>query len=52
MGSAAERVTAALRRDVLDGVLPPGSRITEAALSQRYGTSRVPVREAVRALAA
>lgn len=52
MVSAADRVTAALRQDVLDGVLPPGSRIPEAALAQRYGTSRVPVREAVRALAA
>ena len=52
MVSAADRVTAALRRDVLDGVLPPGSRIPEALLAQRYGTSRVPVREAVRALAA
>jgi len=50
--SAADRVTAALRQDVLDGVLPPGSRLTEAVLAQRYGTSRVPVREAVRALAA
>ncbi|WP_167587470.1 GntR family transcriptional regulator [Kineococcus rubinsiae] len=50
--SAADRVTAALRQDVLDGVLPPGSRIPEAVLAQRYGTSRVPVREAVRALAA
>lgn len=52
MVSAADRVTAALRQDVLDGVLPPGSRIPEAVLAQRYGTSRVPVREAVRALAA
>ncbi|GAB3261254.1 GntR family transcriptional regulator [Kineosporia babensis] len=52
MGAAAERVTEALRQDVLTGVLAPGSRLTEAALAERYGTSRVPVREAVRALAA
>ena len=52
MGAAAERVTEALRQDVLSGALPPGTRLTETALSQRYGTSRVPVREAVRVLAA
>lgn len=52
MGASAERVTQALRSDVLRGELPPGTRITEASLAQRYGTSRVPVREAIRALAA
>ncbi|MFD0481661.1 GntR family transcriptional regulator [Kineococcus sp. GCM10028916] len=52
MGATAERVTEALRQDVLSGALPPGSRLTETLLAQRYGTSRVPVREAVRALAA
>ncbi|WP_369055998.1 GntR family transcriptional regulator [Kineococcus terrestris] len=51
MGASAERVTAALRRDVLAGDLPPGARLTEASLVERYGTSRVPVREALRALA-
>ncbi|NAZ87563.1 GntR family transcriptional regulator [Kineococcus indalonis] len=51
MGASAERVTAALRADVLTGVLAPGSRLPEPLLQERYGTSRVPVREALRALA-
>jgi DNA-binding GntR family transcriptional regulator len=41
-----------IRRDIIFGVLPPGSRVTEAALAGKYGVSRVPVREALRALAA
>ncbi|NAZ74799.1 FCD domain-containing protein [Kineococcus sp. T13] len=51
MGGSAERVTEALRRDVLGGAFAPGARLTEASLVERYGTSRVPVREALRALA-
>ncbi|PRY18350.1 GntR family transcriptional regulator [Kineococcus rhizosphaerae] len=51
MGASAERVVAQLRRDVLGGFFPPGARLTETVLVQRYGTSRVPVREALRALA-
>ena len=41
-----------IRRDIIGGILPPGSRVTEAALAGKYGVSRVPVREALRALAA
>ncbi|ABS01641.1 GntR family transcriptional regulator [Kineococcus radiotolerans] len=51
MGASAERVTEQLRRDVLGGSFPPGTRLTETLLVERYGTSRVPVREALRALA-
>ncbi|MFD1722106.1 GntR family transcriptional regulator [Amnibacterium endophyticum] len=39
-----------VRRDIVAGVLPPGSRLTEASLAERYGVSRVPVREALRGL--
>ena len=39
-----------VRRDIILGVLPPGTRITEVSLATRYGVSRVPVREALRAL--
>ncbi len=46
------RVQEGIRRDIIFGVLPPGSRVTEAVLAQKYGVSRVPVREALRALAA
>ena len=41
-----------IRRDIIRGELVPGAKITEAALAARYGSSRVPVREALRALAA
>ena len=44
------RVQDEIRRDIIFGVLPAGSRITETALARKYGISRVPVREALRAL--
>jgi DNA-binding GntR family transcriptional regulator len=45
-------VVDAVRADIVQGVLQPGTRITEAALAERYGVSRVPVREALRGLEA
>lgn len=45
-------VARALRQDILDGVMAPGSRITQDAIAAKYGTSRSPVREALRELAA
>ncbi|MHA7209773.1 GntR family transcriptional regulator [Arthrobacter sp. MDT1-65] len=41
-----------LRRDIILGALRPGARVTEAALAATYGVSRIPVREALRALEA
>jgi len=49
--SSAQRVTELLREDILSGFFRPGSRLTELVLLERYGVSRVPVREALRALA-
>ena len=46
------RVQDAIRADIVLGTLPPGSRITESSLAAAYGTSRVPVREALHALEA
>ncbi|MCU1424633.1 MAG: GntR family transcriptional regulator [Microbacteriaceae bacterium] len=42
----------AIRRDIIVGTLQPGTRITEASLATTHGVSRVPVREALRALEA
>ncbi|MFO7689601.1 MAG: GntR family transcriptional regulator [Cryobacterium sp.] len=42
----------AIREDIVRGTLPPGGRITEVSLAASYGTSRVPVREALHALEA
>lgn len=50
--AAPQRVLEAIRRDIIFGVLLPGARVTEAALAAKYGVSRVPVREALRALEA
>jgi DNA-binding GntR family transcriptional regulator len=47
---SAEVVCAAIRDDIVGGVHPPGSRLTEELLAQRHGVSRVPVREALRTL--
>jgi len=41
-----------LRSMILRGTLPPGSRIGERALCERFGVSRTPLREAFKVLAA
>jgi len=42
----------AIRERILSGEFPPGERLVEARLSDELGVSRMPVREALRALAA
>ncbi len=39
-----------MREDIVTGVLGPGAPLVETALAARYGTSRTPVREALRRL--
>jgi DNA-binding GntR family transcriptional regulator len=48
--SRVDHATAALRDAILDGRLPPGRRISQAGIAETVGTSRVPVREALRRL--
>lgn len=43
-------VEAQLTRAIVEGRLPPGSRIVEADIARRMGVSRAPVREAARRL--
>lgn len=45
-------VTDALRSDIVAGVFAQGQRLTEDHLGERYGVSRIPVREALRGLEA
>lgn len=52
LGAVRERVLAELRNDIIGGRLRPGDRLVERELADRFGVSRVPVREAVRALVA
>jgi DNA-binding GntR family transcriptional regulator len=40
-----------VRREILSGLFPPGERIIEEQLTQRFGISRAPLREALRELA-
>jgi len=44
-------VTDALRRKILDGEYQQGDRLVEGRISEQLGVSRIPVREALRALA-
>ncbi len=41
----------ALRSDILSGALQPGSELHQAAIAERFGASRIPVRDALAALA-
>jgi DNA-binding GntR family transcriptional regulator len=45
-----EFVLEALRAAILDGVFPPGARLRQEDLAVTFGTSRIPVREALRVL--
>jgi len=45
-----QAVTRRLREAIIEGRLAPGTRIRQEAVAHRFGTSRIPVREALRAL--
>ncbi|GAA1545735.1 GntR family transcriptional regulator [Nocardioides humi] len=47
---ASERVANILAARILDGSLPPGTRIRQDELAEELGASRIPVREALRIL--
>ncbi|MFJ8083263.1 GntR family transcriptional regulator [Streptomyces sp. NPDC096205] len=47
-----ERVTRQLRDEILDGVRRPGSRLVEREVAEHLGVSRLPVRDALKALVA
>ncbi len=47
----AERLADSIAESVLSGDFPPGFRLDETALAERFGVSRTPVREAIRLLA-
>jgi DNA-binding GntR family transcriptional regulator len=50
--SAPEAVRQGLRRAILAGELTPGTPLRQDELAERFGTSRIPVREALRQLKA
>lgn len=51
-GSGTQTVYATIRREILAMVLEPGSPLDEVKLSERFGMSRTPVREALLRLSA
>jgi DNA-binding GntR family transcriptional regulator len=48
--TAQELVLASVRKAILSGVMSPGARLRQEELAEVFGTSRIPVREALRAL--
>jgi DNA-binding GntR family transcriptional regulator len=46
-----ERIAELLRAAILSGEVEPGSKLIETELAERFGTSRGPIREAIRELA-
>ncbi|GAB5447654.1 MAG: GntR family transcriptional regulator [Gymnodinialimonas sp.] len=51
-GSTVARIESALTEAISAGELPPGERIDEVKLTERFGVSRTPVREALSRLVA
>lgn len=49
-GTVQELILAVLRRALLEGLIHPGARLRQEDLAALFGTSRIPVREALRAL--
>src|SRR4051812_24137890 len=52
VGAASERIAAYLRESILFGDIQPGQWIRQEEVAARLGTSRLPVREALRMLEA
>ena len=50
MPTIAAQISQQLAEDIISGVLPPGEKLEEPALAQRFQVSRTPVREALRLL--
>ncbi|HEY9266467.1 MAG TPA: GntR family transcriptional regulator [Microbacterium sp.] len=49
--SMRESIADVLRMEIVQGTLAPGTKLSEGRLAERFGTSRMPVREALQMLA-
>ena len=50
MARTADKLISDIRKEVSSGILKPGDQLEVAALAERFGVSRTPIREAIRAL--
>ena len=50
LGDAGARIAHEIRQGIIRGELTPGTRVRQEDLAERFGASRVPVREALRQL--
>lgn len=48
--SAANRIARQLRTEILHGEIAPGSRLSQLSIAERFGVSRIPVRDAIQLL--
>lgn len=51
-GTTVDEMVRVLADDIITATLPPGDKLDEGRLAERFGVSRTPVREALRQLAA
>ena len=49
--SSAARISSQLRTEILHGDVAPGSKLAQVGLAERFGVSRIPVRDALAILA-
>jgi DNA-binding GntR family transcriptional regulator len=49
--SLSKQLTARLRDDIVHGIIPAGTHLVQTALCERFGVSRMPVRDALNQLA-
>ena len=49
--SSAARISSQLRIEILHGDVAPGSKLAQVGLAERFGVSRIPVRDALAILA-
>lgn len=47
---AANRIAGQLRTEILHGEIAPGSRLSQLSIAERFGVSRIPVRDAIQLL--
>lgn len=50
MTRAADKLISQITQDITSGVLQPGDQLKESFLAEKFGVSRTPIREAIRAM--